>query len=80
MTRRVPVAEAAGAFVALLSAVWCAARGVSTHVFESVAPGAPSFTSVHYSGSWITAAFGSVLVAGLLALDVRRRLRATRYP
>ncbi|RDI33791.1 hypothetical protein DEU38_102146 [Rhodococcus sp. AG1013] len=81
MTRPVVlVSEAAGVVAALLLTVWCAVRGVSTHVFEPVAPGAPSFTSVDYHGAWITAAFASTLVAGLLVLDIRRRRRSAGYP
>jgi hypothetical protein len=53
---------------------------VSTSEFAPVAPGTPSYTSVHYSGTWIAAAFVSVLVAGLLVLDIRRRRRSQRYP
>ncbi|QBJ95718.1 hypothetical protein ERC79_06860 [Rhodococcus sp. ABRD24] len=75
-----PIAEAVGVLLALALAGWCAARGVTTSEFGPIAPDAPSFTSVHYVGSWITAAFASVLVAGLLALDIARRRRSCRYP
>lgn len=78
--RVVAVAEAVGAVAAVVVAVLCWTRGVSTGEFAPVAPDTPSYTSVHYSGPWIAAAFASVLVAGLLVLDVRRRLRAQRYP
>ncbi|WFR73762.1 hypothetical protein P9209_09470 [Prescottella defluvii] len=82
MTRSVVVvaAEAVGAVAALVAAVLCWTRGVSTSEFAPVAPGTPSYTSVHYSGTWIAAAFVSVLVAGLLVLDIRRRRRSQRYP
>ncbi|WP_430333902.1 hypothetical protein [Rhodococcus sp. ACT016] len=76
MTRPVVVvAEAVGAVAAVVAAVVCWMRGVGTSGFAPIAPGTPSYTGVHYSGPWIAAAFASVLVAGLLALDVRRRLR-----
>ncbi|WP_175420492.1 hypothetical protein [Rhodococcus sp. SGAir0479] len=78
--RLILVAESAGAIGALAVAVLCWMRGVTGTEFEPVAPGAPPFTSMHYSGSWITAAFAAVVVAGLLALAVRRRLRQPRYP
>lgn len=74
------VGESLAAVAAAVLAVVCWLRGVSSTEFEPVAAGAPSFTGVHYSGSWITAAFAAVLVAGLLVLDVRRRLRSARYP
>ncbi len=76
MTRPVVVAEAVGAVAALVATVLCWMRGVSTSEFAPIAPDTPSYTSVHYSGPWIAVAFASVLVAGLLALDVRRRLRS----
>ncbi|WP_206615818.1 hypothetical protein [Rhodococcus xishaensis] len=73
------VAEAFGAAVALVLAVVCWTRGVTTVEFEPIAPGTPSFTSVRYSGAWISAALASVLVAGLLLLAVLRRY-ARRSP
>lgn len=80
MSRRLPVvAEAVGAVAALALAVVCWMRGVTGSEFAPMAPGTPSYTVVHYSGSWISAAFAAVLVAGLLGLDVRRRLRAPGY-
>lgn len=80
MTRPVVVAEAVGVVAALVAAVLCWNRGVSTGEFSPVTPDTPSYTSVHYSGPWIAAAFAAALVAGLVVLDVRRRLRAARYP
>ncbi|MCL2535744.1 MAG: hypothetical protein FWE39_16425 [Nocardiaceae bacterium] len=82
MTRRavVTVVEVVGAVAALVAAVLCWMRGVSTTEFEPIAPGAPSYTSVHYAGPWIAAAFVAVLVAGLLVLDVWRRSPGRRYP
>lgn len=37
--------------------------------------GAPPFESAHYDGLWISGAGLSILVAGLMAIDVVRRVR-----
>ncbi|PTR31246.1 hypothetical protein C8K36_101273 [Rhodococcus sp. OK519] len=76
----VTAGEAVGAVAMLAVAAWCWTRGVSRSEFEPVVPGAPPFTSVDYSGTWIGVAFAAVLAAGLLALDAgRRRRRASTH-
>ncbi|WP_206615287.1 hypothetical protein [Rhodococcus spongiicola] len=67
------VAEVFGAALALALAFVCWTRGVTTVEFAPIAPGTPPFTSVRYSGGWISAAFALLVVAGLLVLAVLRR-------
>lgn len=74
------VAEVVCGLAGVVVAVLCWRAGVSTAVYAPVAEDVPEFTGVHYSGPWITAAFLSALVAGLLAVDARRRHRASGYP
>ncbi|WP_305092508.1 hypothetical protein [Prescottella sp. R16] len=72
------VVEIVAVAAAVVLAVMCWRQGTTTAEFGPLLPGAPSYTVTQYSGSWIGAAFGAVLVAGLLALDAGRRLAPSR--
>lgn len=64
-----------GAVAALILAVVCWRAGTTTSSFEPMAEGAPPFDSTHYDGLWISGAGLSVLVGGLMVIDVARRVR-----
>ncbi|GAA4486691.1 hypothetical protein GCM10023094_43660 [Rhodococcus olei] len=67
------IADLGLAVVALVAAVWCWSRAVTTSEYAPIAEGAPAFTATHYSGPWIAAASAAVIVAGLAVLDAWRR-------
>ncbi|XGU19603.1 hypothetical protein ACETU7_33155 [Rhodococcus sp. 3Y1] len=53
----------------------CWRAGTTTSDFGPILEGAPPFESTHYDGLWISGAGLSILVAGLMAIDVVRRVR-----
>ena len=71
------VVEAVAVAAAGVFAVVCWTRGVTVAEFAPIAAGGQPFTATQYSGTWLTASFASALVAGLLALDLRRRRAAS---
>ncbi|NMM83940.1 hypothetical protein B2J88_06145 [Rhodococcus sp. SRB_17] len=64
-----------GAVAALALAVMCWNAGRTTSTFAPLIEGAPPFEGTHYDGLWISGAGLSVLLAGLMMIDVIRRLR-----
>lgn len=64
-----------GIVAATILAVVCWRAGTTTSDFGPILEGAPPFESTHYDGLWISGAGLSILVAGLMAIDVVRRVR-----
>ncbi|MCJ0907004.1 hypothetical protein [Rhodococcus sp. ARC_M6] len=64
-----------GAVAALALAVMCWNAGRTTSTFAPLIEGAPPFEGTHYDGLWISGAGLSVLLAGLMMIDVIRRIR-----
>ena len=71
----VVLAVIAGVAFATILAVVCWRAGTTTSDFGPILEGAPPFESTHYDGLWISGAGLSILVAGLMAIDVVRRVR-----
>lgn len=78
MTRKVDAKTLVGVLgmvAALTLAVVCWRSGLTTSTFGPIIEGAPSFEGTHYDGLWISGAGLALLLAGLMAIDVTRRLR-----
>lgn len=79
MSKRVDVGTAVGvvgSLAAFVLTVVCWNAGLTTSTFAPLTEGAPSFEGTHYDGLWISGAAVSLLLAGLMAIDVARRVRA----
>ncbi|TSD48631.1 hypothetical protein FFI94_022475 [Rhodococcus sp. KBS0724] len=78
MTRKVDFKTGVGILgmvASLALAVVCWRSGLTTSTFDPIIEGAPSFEGTHYDGLWISGAGLALLLAGLMAIDVTRRLR-----
>ncbi|MCX5041768.1 hypothetical protein OG921_01000 [Aldersonia sp. NBC_00410] len=75
--RTVVVAEVVGSVGLLVLTVFCWQAGVQVTHFGPVREDGPAFDSTYYSGPWIIAASVSVALAGVLVIDLVRRLRTS---
>ena len=77
MNRRIALAaaEVTVALVLVATALRCWHQGLRTADFPPYTKGIQVQPLTYYSGPWIAAAVGCVVLAGLLAVDVVRRRR-----
>lgn len=77
MSRRVAVnaAEIVVAVLLVPAAFWCWHRGLRTADFPPYTKGVAVQPITYYSGPWVSAAVGCVVLAALLSLDTVRRHR-----
>lgn len=71
-------AEILGVVAATILAVVCWNQGRTTSTFAPLIEGAPAFSGTHYDGLWISGAGVSLLLAGLMTINVVRRRRVAR--
>ncbi|MBL1075695.1 hypothetical protein JK358_14970 [Nocardia sp. 2] len=55
-----------------VAAVWCWRNGIQHTWFQPVGD-APGFEAVRYSGPWLALSAGTVIIAGLLLIDLVTR-------
>jgi hypothetical protein len=75
--RSVVAAEGVVAFGLLIVAVCCWQAGVQVTHFGPIRAEGPAFDSRYYSGPWIIGAAACVAAAGVLVIDIVRRVRSS---